>query len=85
MDTTIIISIGALIVAALGLLLNTRKETRNDAAVLAKIEAGLNTANAGINDLRVEIRGLRDVIRDHSERLAKVEAELELLKHKVKE
>ena len=83
MDTTtitIIISIGALLVAFMGLLLNSRKETRNDAASLAEIKAGQNTLISGINDIRVEIRSLRDLSRELTERVAKVEAEIDLLK-----
>ena len=83
MDTTtitIIISIGALLVAFLGLLINGRKETRNDAAALAEIKAGQNTLISGINDIRVEIRSLRDLSRELTERVAKAEAEIDLLK-----
>ena len=83
MDTTtitIIISIGALLVALMGLLLNSRKETRNDAASLAEIKAGQNTLISGINDIRVEIRSLRDLSRELTERVAKAEAEIDLLK-----
>ena len=83
MDTTtitIIISIGALLVAFMGLLLNSRKETRNDAASLAEIKAGQNTLISGINDIRVEIRSLRDLSRELTERVAKAEAEIDLLK-----
>ena len=83
MDTTtitIIISIGALLVAFMGLLINGRKETRNDAAALAEIKAGQNTLISGINDIRVEIRSLRDLSRELTERVAKAEAEIDLLK-----
>lgn len=83
MDTTtitIIISIGALLVALMGLLLNSRKETRNDAAALAELKAGQNTLISGINDIRVEIRGLRDLSRELTERMAKAEAQIDLLK-----
>ena len=83
MDTTtitIIISIGALLVAFMGLLLNSRKESRNVAASLAEIKAGQNTLISGINDIRVEIRSLRDLSRELTERVAKAEAEIDLLK-----
>ena len=79
METTTIISLCALAVAMLGLILNSKKETKSDAAALAKIEAGMNTANAGITDLRVDIRSMREAIGDHSERIANVEARLSQL------
>lgn len=74
METGTIISIGALIVAFIGLVLNSRKETRTDAAAMAKIETALNTANVGISDIRVDLRSMRESISDHSERLVRVEA-----------
>lgn len=74
MDTGTVISIGALIVAFIGLILNSRKETRSDAAAMAKIETALNTANVGISDIRVDLRSMRESISDHTERLARVEA-----------
>ena len=74
METGTIISIGALIVSFIGLVLNSRKETRTDAAAMAKIETALNTANVGISDIRVDLRSMRESISDHSERLVRVEA-----------
>ena len=79
METTTIISLGALLVAVLSLVLNSKKETKSDAAALAEIKAGLNSANAGINDLRVDIRSMREAIGDHSERIAQVEARISQL------
>lgn len=79
METTTIISVGALLVAVLSLILNSKKETKSDAAALAKIEAGVNTANAGISDLRVDIRSMREAIGDHSERIAQLEARINQL------
>ena len=83
METGVLISIGALIVAALGLLLNAKKDTRQDAATLAKIESGLNTANSGITDIRVELRTMQGDINNHSERLARVEARAESNTHRL--
>jgi len=63
METGTVISIGALIVAFIGLILNSRKETRSDAAAMAKIETALNTANVGISDIRVDLRSMRSRFR----------------------
>lgn len=83
MDTGVLISIGALLVAFLGLLLNGRKESRNDAASMAEIKTGLNTVNAGVNDIRVELRTMRESLTEHSERLAGVEAKAEANSHRL--
>ena len=82
METTTIISLLALGVAALSLILNSKKETKSDAAALAEIKAGLNSANAGITDLRVDIRGMRDSIGDHGERISQLEGRVTLLERK---
>ena len=83
MDTGLYISIGALIVAFLGLVLNSRKETRTDAATTAQIQAKLDNLIAGVNDIRVEVRSMREIITDHSERLAKVEMALQSAAHRL--
>ena len=73
METSTIIALLALLVAIVNSLMNGRKDTRTDAAALAEIKAGMNSANAGISDLRVEMRRMNDAISDHSERLASLE------------
>lgn len=73
METGTIIALLALLVAIANALLNGRKDTRSDAAALAEIKAGVNSANAGISDLRVDLRRMNDAISDHSERLASLE------------
>ena len=82
METGTIIALLALVVAFLGFVLNSRKETRADAASLAEIKSGLNTANNGITDLRVDMRTMRDSISDHGEMIAKVEARVTQLENK---
>lgn len=83
METTVLISIGALVVAALGLILNAKKDTRQDAAALSEIKAGMNTANSGITDIRVELRTMQGDINNHSERLARMEARVENNTHRI--
>ena len=38
------------------------------------MEAKLDNANAGISDIRVDVRSMQTTIQSHSERLGKVEA-----------
>ena len=77
MDSGLIVSIVAVVIAMLGLILNSRKETKQDAAALAEIKAGMNTVNNGVTEIRVDLRSMREDLTNHSERLARVEARAE--------
>ena len=74
MDTSTVISMGALLVAFVGLILNSRKDTRSDAATTAIIQTKLDTLIGGVDEIRVETRSLRQEISNHGERLAALEA-----------
>ena len=82
MDTGTIIALLALLVAIVNSLMNGRKDTRTDAAALAEIKAGMNTANSGISDIRVDLRQLREDVKDHGERISNLEARIETLERK---
>ena len=83
METGTVISCVAMVVALLGLILNSRKETRTDAATNAITQTKLDNLITGVTDIRVEIRSMRDAINDHSERLARVEARAESNTHRL--
>ena len=74
MEPGTLISIIAALIALASLILNSRKETRTDAAALARIDAGLTTANNGINDIRVDVKSMQKDQAATTARLAKVEA-----------
>ena len=74
METGTIISLAAVAVSLISLLANTRKDTRTDAAAQAIITTKLDSVINGVDDIRVELRAMRETISDHGERLAKVEA-----------
>lgn len=74
MDITIILSMAAMLISLVGLLLNSRKDTRTDAAASARMEATLGSISNGVEDIRVEMRTMRSKLDDHGERLARVEA-----------
>lgn len=74
METGIVISLAAVLISFIGLILNGRKDTRSDAAANAVTQTKLDNLIAGVTDIRVEIRSMRESINDHAERLAKVEA-----------
>jgi len=83
MDTGTIISIAAVTISLLALLLNGKKETKSDAAALARIDASLTSLNTGVQDIRVDLRTMQNAISDHSERLARVEARAESNAHRL--
>ena len=83
METGTVISLIAAIVAIAALILNSRKETRSDAAALARIDTSLTTLNNGVTDIRVDLRTMQTSISDHSERIARVEARAESNTHRL--
>lgn len=68
------LSLAAVVISLVALILNSRKDTRADAAGVAKMEAKLDSIGNGVEDIRVEMRTMRSKVDDHGERLAKVEA-----------
>lgn len=83
MDTGTVISLAAVAISFVALILNGKKETKTDAAAMARIETSLGTLNSGVNDIRVDLRSMRDSLADHSERLARVEAKAENNAHRL--
>ena len=83
MDTSTLLSIAAVLVSLVGLLLSGRKGTREDAAGTAKIEAKLDNISGGVEDIRVEMRGMRGRIDSISERLSFVESSCKAAHHRL--
>lgn len=74
-----VISLVALAVAFLGLLLNSRKDTRQDAAETARVQAKLDSLINGVDEIRLEMRSMQKDIRTQGERIAKIEGRLDRL------
>ena len=83
METSTWIALGAVLVSLVGLFLNTRKDTRKDAAESAIIQTKLDSLINGVTEIRVEMRSIQDSIRDHGERLATVEARAKSNEHRL--
>ncbi|MBP5726142.1 MAG: hypothetical protein J6Y48_03605 [Clostridia bacterium] len=83
METGVIISIVAVLISGIGLILSSRKDTRSDAAENAIVQTKLDNLISGVNDIRVEIRSMRESITDHSERIARIEALAENNRHRL--
>ena len=83
MEVGIIVSLGAFLVSFIGLILSGRKDTRQDAAANAVIQTKLDGISSGVDDIRIEMRTMRESINDHGERLARVEARSQSNSHRL--
>lgn len=82
MDISQVIALVALVVATLGFLGNTRKDTRSGAAALATIETKLNTLISGVDEIRVENKSLQKELYKHGEKIVELEARVKALEGK---
>lgn len=83
METGLIISLGALIIAALTFAVNGRKDTRNDAANQAVLSTKLDNINNGITDIRVEMRTMRNDIGAIETRMTRAEEQIKSNSHRI--
>ena len=83
MDTSAYLSMAAVAVSLVGLLLSTRKTTREDAAGTARVEAKLDGIQGGVEDIRVETRSMRSRIDSLAERISFVEASCKSAHHRL--
>ena len=74
MEIGVVISIAAVLISLIGLMINGRKDTRSDAAANAIVQTKLDSLITGVDDIRIEMRAMRETLSDHGERLAKLEA-----------
>lgn len=74
MGTSEIIAIVSVGIAFVALLLSARGGTRNDAAESAMTRAKLDSISSGVDDIRLDMRMMRDRLDSLHERMAKVEA-----------
>lgn len=73
----------AFLVALIGLVLNGRKDTRSDAAANAIIDTKLNSLIGGVDEIRVEMRSMRESVNEHGERLGRVEERTKIIEHRL--
>lgn len=83
METSVLISLAAVILSALGLLLNGRKVSREDAAGSARLEAKLDSISSGVEDIRVETRTTRSRVDVLAERVSAVESSCKSAHHRL--
>lgn len=68
-----VIALLSLAVAAIALILNSRKDTRTDAAREARTEAKLDNISNGVSEIRLDQRAMNKRLDTHDTRLTKVE------------
>lgn len=83
METFSVLSLAAVIVSLIGLLLSTRKSTREDAAGGARLEAKLDSISSGVEDIRVEMRTMRARLDGLAERVSAVESSCRSAHHRL--
>lgn len=81
---TAIIALLSLIVAAMSLARNHRKDDTQEAAKMALMDGKLDSIRSGVDDIRVEQRAVQRDISNLTERVARVEAEVDTLKEEHK-
>ena len=83
MDLGVYISIGAVAISFIGLMLTSRKTTRDDAAASARLDTQLANIASGVEDIRVEMRSTRERLNGISERLSAVESSCKSAHHRL--
>lgn len=83
MDLKDILSAVAVLLSLAALLLNSRKETRQDAAGTARLEAKLDSISSGVEDIRVETRTMRSRVDGLAERVSAVESSVKSAHHRL--
>ncbi len=85
MDTSTVISLAAVAIALFGFILNSKKETKADAAARAVIQTKLDSLISVVNDIHSDLRAMRETVGDHTERLGKLELRISSVEQAIKE
>jgi uncharacterized membrane protein len=87
METGTIISLLAMLISAISLLIKSHKDSRTDAsqeaASTARMDAKLDAIASGVDDIRVDMRTMRDRLQDFGERLTAVEQSAKSAHHRL--
>ena len=78
-----LVALGGLLVAAITLLLSSRRDTRGDAAQRAQTTAKLDSIAHGVDDLRVDSRALRSDLSKMAVDLARVDQSARSAHHRI--
>ena len=79
------IALGSLLLALVTVLLNGRKNARTDAAAQARQEAKLDGVSRGVDDIRLDMRSLKQDLSAHAAKLAELESSAKSAHHRIDE
>ena len=79
MEIGTLVAMGAVVISMIGLLLNTRKDTRQDASEMAEMKTLLSAINAGVTDIRVKIESMRDKLEELGREVSALKARVNIL------
>ena len=85
MTTSEIIALCALAVSALMMLMSMRRGSQSDAASQARQETKLDNVAHGVEDIRVDMRSLKNELSAHSAELAEVKVSLKSAHRRIEE
>lgn len=85
MTTGEIISLGALGISLIVMVLTARRDTRGSAQESGEIRGKLDSISNGIDDIRVDLRTMRDKQQDMAVRLAETEASCRSMHRRLEE
>ena len=87
MEISTIVSLCAVLLSVISLLLKSRRESNQDAAgeaaSTARIDAKLDAIASGVDDIRVDMRAMRDRLQNFGERLTAVEQSARSAHHRL--
>lgn len=85
MSTSEIIALGALVLSAIVALANGSRNTRADAANQAEVKAKLDGVARGVDEIRMDMRALKNDVSAHTAKLAELEGSCKSAHHRIDE
>ena len=84
MDMPTVVSIGSLLIAFATILMTGRRDTRQSAADNARIGAQLDAIQTGVDDIRVEMRSVKEKTAGLSERMSVAESRISRIEEQLR-
>ena len=79
------IALGSLLVALAAVIASGRRNTKADAAAQARQEAKLDGVSRGVDDIRLDMRTLKQDLSAHAAKLAELESSTKSAHHRLDE
>ena len=85
MTTSEIIALCALAVSGLMMLMSMRRGSQSDAAAQARQEERLSSISRGVDDIRLDMKSLKNDISAHTAKIAELESSAKSAHHRIDE